>query len=219
VIRARPLVIGFGVLVAALLLVLFADVGRGTADSHGRAAATPTATATATATVLPTPTPMSGFQVYTDQAQGFLLQYPEMWTLTPLSGEVDFKDTNNADLSFEMFVLLPNPDLLPSQETDAQSAAAWVDHVLNTETELHGSEFVRTVGPIPAGHFANTDWQSGIGLLGEGAAQVRIQVYVTMHEGRPYVIGLAANNAAFDFADQDYFDAMLQSFTFLPPAP
>jgi hypothetical protein len=157
--------------------------------------------------------------VYTDLAQGFLLQYPETWTPTPLSGEVDFKDTNNADLSFEMFVLLPNPDLLPSQETDAQSAAAWVDHVLNTETQLHGSEFVRTAGPIPAGHFANTDWQSGIGLLGEGAAKVRIQVYVTIHQGRPYVIGLAANNTSFDFANQDYFDAMLQSFSFLSSAP
>jgi hypothetical protein len=91
--------------------------------------------------------------------------------------------------------------------------------VLNTESQLHGGAFVRIPGPMPSGQFAGEEWQSGEGLLGSGPTQVRVQVFVTIHDGAPYVIGIAAADSAFDFAKQDYFGSMLTSFTFLPSNP
>jgi len=72
---------------------------------------------------------------------------------------------------------------------------------------------------MPSGQFARTEWQSGEGLLGSAPNQVRVQVFVTIHQGAPYVIGIAAADSAFDFAKQDYFESMLMSFTFLPSNP
>jgi hypothetical protein len=215
---------GIVALLAAVLLVLLAEGGQSTAGTRPTGTVTvgaaPTATTTPTAqptvTQAPMPTPMSGFKVYVDQQRGFLLQYPEGWMPSPLSNEVDFQDTAHEDVSFEMFVLLPDPGLLSTQGNDAQVAGAWVDHVLTTESQLHGEAFTRVPGPMPAAQFAGVEWQSGEGLLGVGTSQVRIQVFVTIHEGNPYVIEIAAADSAFDFATEDYFGSMLQSFAFLP---
>ncbi len=225
----RAALVGAGIvaLIVAVLLVLLVGGGQTSALAQATSTATtrPQATATPSPTVAPTetqvsvPTPMSGFKVYVDQQNGFLLQYPISWSATPLTGEVDFQDTANPDISFEMFVLTPDPSLLSSQGTDVQTAGAWVDHVLNTESELHGGAFTRVPGPMPSGEFAGAQWQSGEGLLGDGTSQVRIQVFVTIHDDNPYVIGIAAADSAFDFASEDYFQSMLQTFTFLPSNP
>ena len=118
-----------------------------------------------------------------------------------------------------MFVLTPDPSLLASKPTDVQTAGAWVDHVLDTESQLHGGAFIRIPGPMPSGEFAGTEWQSGEGLLGDGTTQVRVQVYVTIHDDAPYVIGIAAADSAFDFAKEDYFQSMLTSFSFVSSNP
>ena len=227
--QPRALIVAAGIvaLVVAVLLVLVAGGGESSAvaQATGTATAKPQATATLspttapTETTVPVPTPMSGFKVYVDQQNGFFLQYPVGWAASPLTGEVDFQDTANSDVSFEMFVLTPDPSLLASKSTEVQTAGAWVDHVLNTESQLHGGAFIRIPGPMPSGQFAGTEWQSGEGLLGSAPNQVRVQVFVTIHEGAPYVIGIAAADSAFDFAKQDYFESMLTSFTFLPSNP
>src|SRR5262249_13922561 len=70
------------VLVVAVLLLLIADVGHagsapGKAQQHP-----PTATTapTATPSTVPSPTLRPGFQLFIDNADGFLVQYPAGWT-------------------------------------------------------------------------------------------------------------------------------------------
>src|SRR5262249_48075835 len=212
--RRLPLVVGgASVLFAVLLIALLANSTRGSAGAQQRPQPTPTPTAT----VSPTPTALPGFQIYLDQSQGFLIQYPVQWVSKLAPPVVDFNDTN---VNYQVEISLPDPDMLSSQPDDSALASAWVDYTLDGLAPRIGDQFQRVPGPVPAVHFGDAEWQSGVGIIvaDDGQTRLRVQVYATIHEGKPYILTLLAADSAFLFAEQDFFTPMLQSFQFLPSA-
>jgi len=213
--RLQLLAGGVSVLLAALLLTFLANGSRESAGARRR----PLPTATPTATTLPTPTPLQGFQIYLDQSQGFLVQYPIQWVSKPDPPVVDFYD-NYPDFNYQVEISLPDPDMVSGQPDDNALAAAWVDYTLDGLAPRIGDQFQRIPGPVPAVHFGGAEWQSGVGIIvaDSGQTRIRVQVYATIHEGKPYVLTLLAADSAFSFAEQDFFTPMLRSFQFLPVA-
>lgn len=193
----------------------------------------PTATAkpTATATAVPTPVVMPGFALYSDTNAGFSVQYPRTWTKSEDPNLfVQFDNTSLADSgTSEYGVQVSHPDPKASgvaaQADDNSTAAAWVDYelgILQQSMIAHGWTFSRVPGPIPAATIAGQTWQSGIANINEVAngqtLNVRLQVYATIHNGKPYIINVYALTDAFPTGSEQYFAPMLNSFKFLPPA-
>jgi hypothetical protein len=202
-------------LLACLLITLLTDSGRTTASKT-----TFKPTPSPTATVKPTPTTLPGFSLYTDNNDGFGIQYPRTWVLSPLSPGIQFDDANT-NPGFEVQLLVPGSDTCSSTSSTATSsdATVWVNCTLSIlATKFHGN-FEQAPGPTADVQIGQMSWQSGVALLGQDQSRVRVQVYATIHQGKPYIINLLAVDSRFSFGMLEYFQPMLQSFKFLPTAP
>jgi hypothetical protein len=211
-------------LAVAILLLLIADVGRaggapGTAHQHP-----PTATTapTATPSIGPSPTPRLGFQLFIDNADGFLLQYPTGWTHRLSNPGAEFAD-DPLNPTFEMDVLLPGDSAAAGLSGDPNDPASWVSWVMQLFVGRYAGNFQQDAGPLPAATFAGSTWQTGRGLISDQVGQVsqptiRVQVYATIYQGKPFIISLYAADGTFNVADTVYFQPMRESFEFLPPA-
>jgi hypothetical protein len=221
----RPWLVPFGVaIVAVVLLLLIADVGHaggapGTALQHP-----PTATTvpTATPSIVPSPTLRSGFQLFIDNTDGFLLQYPTGWTHRLSNPGAEFAD-DAVNATFEMQVLLPSDSAAAGLSGNPNDPASWVNFAMQSFASLYAGNFQRDAGPLPAATFAGSTWQTGRGLISDQVGQVsqasiRVQVYATIYQGKPYIISLYAADGTFNVADLVYFQPMRESFEFLPPA-
>jgi hypothetical protein len=224
------------VLLALMGAVLVAGTGNRPKGAVARTrppAATATPSPTATATPSPSPSPglalMPGYAAYTDPNAQYSLQYPATWTRTqePNLG-VDFADTTDPTASkYELQVYQPDPRAsnVPSQSDDNTTAASWVNFELVNfqQTEIaHGFTFQRMPGPIPAATFGGQTWQTGIAFISGQNGQdlkIQVQVYATIHNGKPYVVNLLAAADAFQQGQQRFFTPMLDSFQFLPASP
>jgi hypothetical protein len=87
---------------------------------------------------------------------------------------------------------------------------------------LYAGNFQQDAGPLPAATFAGSTWQTGRGVISDQVGQVsqasiRVQVYATIYQGKPYIISLYAADGTFSVADTVYFQPMRESFEFLPP--
>ncbi|WIG57814.1 MAG: hypothetical protein OJF49_000559 [Ktedonobacterales bacterium] len=216
--RRTPLAVVGGALLLALALVLpLADSGRTTTTRQARAESTPTATLapTPTATVVPTPTPMPGFQVYIDRSEEFVIQYPETWTSSPASPGIEFDDNPNT-LGYIVQVLLPGDATTAGQTSDPDDATVWVRYELNTLASKWQGNYQELTGPSPAAYFGGATWQTGVALLSVNGTSVRVQIYATVYQGKPYIINLLATQEKFATGVAIYFTPMLQSFQFLP---
>ena len=202
-------------MLVCLLITLLADSGRTTAHKT-----TFKPTPSPTATVKPTPTTLPGFSLYSDSADGFGIQYPRTWVLSPLSPGIQFDD-DSANPGFEVQLLVPGADTCPSTSPTATSddATVWVNCTLSIlATKFHGN-FEQAPGPTADVQIGNMTWQSGVAFLGSGQSRVRVQVYATIHEGKPYIINLLAVDSRFSFGMLEFFQPMLQSFKFLATNP
>src|SRR5579859_732127 len=80
-------------LLASALLLAVAGAGRIAAQ---RDTGSPTPLPVVTATPSPSPTPQTGFLVYTDKTNGFLVQYPQTWSVDSTAAPViQFSDDSN----------------------------------------------------------------------------------------------------------------------------
>jgi hypothetical protein len=221
----RPwLVFGAIALVVLILLLLIANVGHAggapsTAQQHR-----PTATAlpTATPSIVPTPTLRPGFQLFVDHTDGFLLQYPTGWTHRLSNPGAEFAD-DAVNATFEMQVLLPSDSAAAGLSGDPNDPASWVNFAMQSFANLYAGNFQQDAGPLPAATFAGSTWQTARGLISDQVGQVnqvsiRVQVYATIYQGKPYIISLYAADGTFNIADQVYFQPMRESFEFLPSA-
>lgn len=197
-----------------LLITLLADSGQTTARKT-----TIKPTPSPTATVKPTPTTLPGFSLYTDSNDGFGIQYPRKWILSPLSPGIQFDD-DSANPGFEVQLLVPGSDTCPSNSPTATSdATVWVNCTLSIlATKFHGN-FEQAPGPAADVQIGDMTWQSGVAYLGKGTSRVRVQVYATIHQGKPYIINLLAVDSRFSFGMLEFFQPMLQSFRFLSTNP
>ena len=204
-----------GCVLIVLVITLFADAGHTTA---GRAHAVPTATPSPTATIIPSPTAMVGFRVYTDLPDSFVLQYPDNWTLDPIKPNgVVFSDSAS-NTSYFMQLLVPSDGTAPGSAGSADDASAWVQYAIDQLATVPGT-LQQETGPIPARVIGGETWQSGIARISQGATVIRVQVYATVHDGKPYIINVAAVDDRFTAGAEEFFDPMLRSFQFLPPSP
>jgi hypothetical protein len=209
-------------LIVLTLALVLADVGRTTAGQSGPIAKHPTATprpaATATATVFPSPTPMLGFQVYLDRSEGFVVQYPLTWIRQSNNPEVAFlDDTNNP--RYQVQLDLPGDATSIGLQGDPNNPAVWVNYAMNQLSSQFGDGFQQLPGPTPAAVIGGEQWQSSVALLSISGVNVRVQVYATVHDGKPYILSLEAADERFDAGRQLYFGPMLGSFQFLPSTP
>jgi hypothetical protein len=205
-------VLGAALLIALLFALVFADGGQTTA-SQGRVSLTPTATAT----VIPSPTPAPGFQMYVDQSDGFLIQYPHEWAYNVNRPGIQFVD-DASNLGFVVDVIVLNDTSSAPAGADPSDGSIWVNHVMRDYASQFQDQFQQLPGPIPDAHFGGAEWRSGVALLGDGSSRVRVQVYATVHGDKPYVIAVLAADDIFSFGSTEYFGPMLQSFQFLTPS-
>jgi hypothetical protein len=218
--RRRPVFIFSSIVILVLVLVLFiTDVGHITSAPATAHQKIPTATTvpTATLTAIPTPTIRSGFQIFIDTTDGFLLQYPVGWTHRLSNPGAAFTD-DAVNTTFEMQVLLPSDSAAAGLSGNPNDPTSWVNFAMQSFATQYASDFQQDAGPLPAATFAGVTWQTARGLISDHVSQVsiQVQVYATIYQGKPYIISLYAAAGVFSLADKIFFHPMRESFEFLP---
>jgi photosystem II reaction center protein PsbP len=204
----------------AMLTLLFTD-------THAIDAATrptPTATPAPTATEAPTatPAPIDGFQFYRDPANHYIIQYPLGWVVS----------SDNTSQGIEFCDDCTNPGYIVQVDTPSNladvgppanqnSAADWVTYALNGLASRLQSGTLTPLGEQQPITIGGVVWQSGSGLVTDsnGGARFRVQVYATVHDGKPYILVLSTTEDRFTAGTIQFFGPMLQSFEFVTQAP
>ena len=211
--RRNVVFAGKVVLLLVTILIMLADTSSTSATNNRM----PTPQPTATATIVPTPTPvvMPGFQLYQDRVEGYMIQYPATWTYTPINPGIQFVDDVN-NLTYEVQVFTPGDATSIGVSGDPSNPSSWVSFAMDSLAKQWQSEFQQVPGPSPAVTIGGTLWQSGVGMISVNSTLVRVQIYATVYNGKPYIISLWAADDIFHLGQTLYFDAMLKSFEFVP---
>jgi len=213
-------------LLALLLPGLIASTARRPAAQIAPTQAPPTATAS------PTPTLIPGFQFVADAEDGFTFQAPKDWTCAETNPGIECRDDADAP-NYKAQVQLPGDWTVPGGQPNAEDASPWVNYALNAFSETPGQVFERVPGPASTVVINGVRWQTGGGLIsvdmssgdatGPGGTptatppiHIRVQVYATIHNGKPYLIALYSTDDQFTAATKNYFGPMLGSFQFTP---
>ena len=205
-------------LIASALLLAIAGAGRIAAE-RDTSGSTPSPLATATATPSPSPTPQTGFLVYSDKADGFVVQYPQNWSVDSTAAPViQFSDDSN-ETGYVMQVALPSPSALPDASSDPASATTWVNYELNIFAQKYPQNFILLDSGSQTREIDGVMWQSGAGLITNNSSGIHLQVYATVYHGKPYLINLLCAQERYNAGALEYFDSMLNSFAFLNAAP
>jgi hypothetical protein len=213
------------VMLAALALVLPALLA-----SNGKRAAAqiqPTAKPQPTTTPNPSPTLIPGFQQTVDTADGFSIQVPQNWSCAQTNPGIECRDNAEAP-NYKAQVQLPGDWTVPGGQPNADDASPWVNYALNAFSETPGQVFERAPGPTSVVTIGTIRWQTSGGLISVDASagggtpattspvHIRVQVYATIHNGKPYLIALYATDDQFTAATERYYLPMLRSFQFTP---
>lgn len=210
-----------GFVIVVTLLVLIADTGHTNAGPTAKVHPTATATATPspTATAIPSPTAMLGFKVYTDLPDGFIIQYPSAWVPDLHSPVFRFDDGGLVNSSFELDVIVPPSDVNPpGAGNNVNDASVWVQYAIGLLPRAGGT-LQQEVGPIPPRVIGGQVWQTGIARISQDTSVIRVQVYATVYNGKPFIIVLLAVDERFSDGSKQFFEPMLGSFQFLAPTP
>jgi hypothetical protein len=220
----RAVIIGVTVVALAvpLLSLIASNARRPVAQTQ------PTATPQPTATVSPTPTLIPGFQYVADSEDGFTLQVPQSWTCAETNPGIECRDDADAP-NYKAQVQLPGDWTVPGGQPNGNDASPWVNYALNAFSETPGQVFERTPGPASTVTINGVRWQTSGGLISVDTSSsqdgtptttppihIRVQVYATIHNDKPYLIALYSTEEQFTFAKDQYFQPMLRSFQFIP---
>lgn len=208
------------VILAGMLLLMFAEAQRLGTTAAQRP--TPTATPSPTATVAPTPTipPIDGFQYYADRINGFQIQYPVGWVVSSDSTGPQFTD-NDSSLGYLVQVGVPSSLAGVGNGANANDAAAWIDFWFNGLSGKLDSSLAlsRLPGPQQPVTIGGVEWQSGVAIIADpnNTVRIRVQVYATIYHDKPYLIALSTSDDRFTAGTIQFFGPMIESFQFLPP--
>lgn len=203
-------------LLASALLLAIAGAGRIAAQ---RDTGNVTPATVATATPSPSPTPQTGFLVYSDKANGFLVQYPQNWSVDSSAAPViQFSDDSN-ETGYVMQVALPAASALPDASSDPAKATTWVNYELNIFAQKYPQNFILLDSGVTTREISGVIWQSGEGLITNNSSGIHLQVYATVYQGKPYLINVLAAQDRFSAGTLAYFDPMINSFAFMNAAP
>lgn len=159
-----------------------------------------------TASQTPFPTPLPGFALYVEANSGFQLQYPQQWDNIAQNPGIEFDD-NAQNPVYIVQVLVP---------TDSQDANIdWVTYELERLNETTNATNFQRQADVPQRTISGELWNGGEANLTVGADSITVQVYATIHQGKPYLINLIADSDVMLTAQAEYFNTMLDSFTFL----
>ena len=188
----------------------------------------PTATPQPSATASPTPTLIPGFQYVADSEDGFTLQAPQSWTCADTNPGIECRDDTDAP-NYKAQIQLPGDWTVPGGQPNGNDASPWVNYALNAFSETPGQVFERTPGPASTVTINGVRWQTSGGLISVDTSSgqdgtptatppihIRVQVYATIHNDKPYLIALYSTDEQFTFAKDQYFQPMLRSFQFIP---
>lgn len=201
-------------LAASSLLFVLANSGHITAE--GQFNATPTAS-DPTVTVSPTVAAL-GFQLYTDTADGFTIQYPNGWIASPLNPGMQFADDSN-ETGYAMQVALPGASTLVNPPHDVTDPTQWVDYELSYLQSKYPQNFIPLSDGQTTREIGGVTWHGGAGVITNNSAGIRVQVFATVHQGRPYIINLLSVSDRFSAGMIEYFNPMLNNFAFVEPTP
>ena len=203
-------------LLASALLLAVAGAGR-IAAQRNTGSSTPLPAVTATPS--PSPTPQTGFLVYTDKTNGFLVQYPQTWSVDSTASPVtQFSDDSN-ETGYVMQVALPPPSALPDSNSDPAKATTWVNYELNIFAQKYPQNFILLDSGVTTREIGGVVWQSGAGLITNNSSGIHLQVYATVYQGKPYLINLLSAQDRFSAGTLEFFDPMMSSFAFVSAAP
>jgi hypothetical protein len=207
-------------ILVAMLTLLFTDIHAIDAATHPTPTATPAPTATEAPTA--TPAPIDGFQFYRDPASHYIIQYPLGWVVS----------SDNTSQGIEFCDDCTNPGYIVQVDTPSNlgdvgppanqnSAAGWVTYALNGLASRLQSGTLTPLGEQQPITIGGVVWQSGSGLVTDsnGGARFRVQVYATVHDGKPYILVLSTTDDRFTAGTIQFFGPMLQSFEFVTQAP
>lgn len=201
-------------LIASSLLFVLADSGHITAE--GQIATTPTP---------PKPTPTAsptvaalGFQYFNDKADGFSIQYPDGWIVSPLNPGMQFADDSN-ETGYAMQVALPNTNTLDNPPQNGADPSAWVEYELSYLQTKYPQNFIRLTNGEITRTIGGVQWQGGAGLITNNSAGIRVQVFATVAHGQPYIINLLAVSDRFTAGEIEFFNPMLNHFAFSTSTP
>jgi hypothetical protein len=217
----RRFLLGVAVLVCSLALIPTAL----NANQNQVSAQHAQPTATATATPASTATAIAGYTPFVDSADGFALQYPVAWSCSASNPGVDCIDSPDTQ-SYRLQVQVPGDWTSADTGGDPNDSAAWVNFALSAFSDVPGRTYERLPGSSSV-TIGGTKWQGGAAIISmeqatsatvtPSAAPVRIhiQVYATVHNNKPYIIALYAEDERFSSGTKQYFQPMLNSFAFL----
>jgi len=211
---------------ALLLPSLIASTARRPATQVAPTQAPPTATAS------PAPTLISGFQYVSDAEDGFTFQVPQNWACAETNPGIECRDDADAP-NYKAQVQLPGDWTVPGGQPNGDDASPWVNYALNAFSETPGQVFERAPGPTSTITINGVRWQTSGGLIsvdtssggdnGSGGTptatppiHIRVQVYATIHNDKPYLIAFYSTDDQFTAATKNYFGPMLGSFQFIP---
>ncbi len=201
-------------LIASSLLFVLADTGHITAE--GQIATTPTVPVP---TVTPAPTVAAlGFQLYNDRADGFTIQYPNGWIASPLNPGMQFADDSN-ETGYAMQVALPSASTLVNPPQDVTNASAWVEYEMSYLQGKYPQNFIRLSDGQTSRVIGGVLWQGGAGLITNNSSGIRVQVFATVYQGRPYLVNLLSVSDRFSAGMIEFFNPMLNHFTFITSTP
>lgn len=201
-------------LVASSLLFVLADSGHITAE--GQIAATPTESVP-TVTVSPTVGTL-GFQPYSDRTDGFTIQYPDGWIASPLNPGMQFADDSN-ETGYAVQVALPGASTLVNPPHDVTDPSAWVEYELSYLQSKYPQNFIRLSDGQTSREIGGVTWQGGAGLITNNSSGIRVQVFATVFQGRPYIINLLSVSDRFSAGMIEFFTPMLNNFNFIVATP
>jgi len=190
-------------------------------------------TATSSPTTASSPTAMPGYQPLVDREDGFIIQHPLDWSCSASNPGVDCIDSPDAQ-NYRLQVQLPGNWTGADTGPDPNDASVWVDYALGAFSDVPGRTYERVPSPSRPATFGGATWQSGVAIIGmeqdnpptptSGTVaaspvpqvRIRVQVYATVHDTKPYIIALYAADDHFSTGNSLYFQPMLKSFAFLP---
>ncbi len=170
---------------------------------------TPTAAITPTVTT-PTPAPADANFSWCNQSctnNGFQTEYPNGWTLnsTPSGNGLLFTPTAQPDIYAAFKLPGQTSDTAQNILTgDLQTSFASKDGYIALQTAATTSTI------------AGETWVTSVIYYMQNGQKERVAVYVTVHQGRAYIIELQALDTQFDVVNNQYFINMIGRFQFQP---
>jgi hypothetical protein len=165
-------------------------------------------TPTPTAIVTPTPSPDPNF-LWCDAtctSNGFLVEYPESWQISPTTNVPGALFTNPAQPDVYAAFKAPGP-------TDATSASTLVANDLQTNYGMKDGYTV-VPPPTPTTTIDGETWAVAVATYQLNGQKERVTAYGIVHQGKAYIIELEATDSQFDSLNMQFFNTMLGKFQF-----